>query len=95
MVKEEFILPDTEDKGITLTRAEMDALTEYDAMVRKDMIWRIFADVEQLLQMSYRTEEKWAKMCNSLEDRGCYLYGRNLCEKLLIDLLQIKKRYME
>lgn len=96
MHTDEFVIDaevETPAETITLTRAEMDALTAYDEKLRREAIKKVFDDVEELLQMSYRVEDGWASLCKNPDDRGNYLYGRNLCTKLLIDLQAIKRRY--
>lgn len=99
MTKEEFVFTDAElqpaAETITLTRAEIDALTVYADMVRREMIRKVFDDVEELLQMRYRFENKRGGICEDEYDRCRHFYGRNVCESLLIDLLQIKKRYAD
>ena len=98
MHTDEFVIDaevETPEETITLTRAEMDALTEYDEMLRREAIKKVFDDVEELLQMSYRVEDGWASLCKNADDRGNYLYGMNLCTKLIIDLQAIKRKYAE
>lgn len=89
----EFILPEVET--VTLTRAEIDALNTYAEKVRRETIKVIFGEMKELLHQRYRIENSWASMCENPDDRGNYLYGRNLCEKLIIDLQKIKRKYME
>ncbi len=95
---EEFVF-DTETTApgetITLTRAEMDALTKYAEDRKQEIIKKLFDEFEELLQMSYRVEDGWASLCKNADDRGNYLYGRNLCTKLIIDLQAIKRRYAD
>ena len=99
MIKEEFVFPDAElqpvAETITLTRAELDALTVYADKVRRETNGKVFADVEELLQMRYRVEDSWASACLNPDDRGKYLYGRNVCKSLLIDLQALKRRYAD
>jgi hypothetical protein len=49
--------------------------------------------MEELLHSSFKIESSWASLCKNADDRGNYLYGANLCTKLLIDLQAIKRRY--
>ena len=96
MLTDEFVFDaevETPAELITLTRAEMDALTKYAEDRKQEIIKKLFDEFEELLQMSYRVEDGWASLCKSDEDRGNYLYGRNLCTKLIIDLQAIKRRY--
>lgn len=97
MVKEEFVVVDAElqPETVTLTRAELDALTAYDEKLRREAIKKVFDDVEELLQTRYRLEDQWASLCENADDRGNYLYGRNLCTKLIIDLQTLKRRYAD
>ena len=97
MLKDEFVFTDAEfeTETVTLTRAEIDALNKYAEKVRKDTIMKVFDDVEELLQMRYRFENKRGGICEDEYDRCRHFYGRNVCESLLIDLLQIKKRYAD
>lgn len=83
------------EETVTLTRAEIDALNTYSEKVRRETIKTIFSDIEELLQTRYRIEDQWAHLCENAEDRGNYLYGKNLCEKLIIDLQKIEKKYTE
>ena len=87
----EFIFP--EEETVTLTRAEIDALNTYAEKVRRETVKAIFADMKDLLHQRYRIENNWASMCKDPDDRGNYLYGRNLCEKLIIDLQKIERKY--
>ena len=98
MHKDEFVIdaePQKAEETITLTRAEIDALTAYDEKLRREAIKKVFDDVEELLQASYKIEEGWASLCKNADDRGNYLYGANLCTKILIDLQAIKRKYAE
>lgn len=93
MHTDEFVLEDLPEEVITLTRAEMDALSIYDDKLRRETIKKVLDEVEELLQSRYKIESNWARICKSPDDRGNYRYGRNLCEKLIIDLQAIKRRY--
>lgn len=98
MHTDEFVIdaePQKAEETITLTRAELDALTVYDKKMKQEMIKKIFDDVEELLHSSYKIESSWASLCKNADDRGNYLYGANLCTKLLIDLQAIKRKYAE
>jgi hypothetical protein len=92
-MKEEFdfvLLP----KGtVIVTQKELKTLNAYSEKVRRELIKDIFSDVEEMLRHSYRIEDGWAGLCKNEEDRGKYLYGRNLCEKLIIDLQKIERKY--
>ena len=98
MHTDEFVIdaePQKAEETITLTRAEIDALTVYDKKMRREMIKKVFDDVEELLRYSYKIESGWASLSRDANDRGNYLYGANLCTKLLIDLQAIKRKYAE
>lgn len=99
MTKEEFVFFDAElqpvEETVTLTRAEIDALNTYAEKVRRETIKTVLGEVEEMLQMRYRVENGWVSLCANPDDRGNYLYGKNLCEKLLIDLQAIKRKYAE
>ena len=98
MHTDEFVIdaePQKAEETITLTRAEIDALTVYDKKMRREMIKKVFDDVEELLHSSFKIESSWASLCTNADDRGNYLYGANLCTKLLIDLQAIKRKYAE
>jgi hypothetical protein len=96
MNTDEFVIdaePQKAEETITLTRAELDALTAYDEKLRREAIKKVFDDMEELLHSSFKIESSWASLCKNADDRGNYLYGANLCTKLLIDLQAIKRRY--
>lgn len=81
--------------SFVLTKAEVEALTQYDKNLTSALIERIFLSAEELLQYSYRLEDKMASACSCSDERGKHLYGRGLCERLLIDLVAIKRKYAE
>lgn len=87
----EFIFP--EETTVTLTRSEIDALNAYAEKIRRETVKAIFGEVKELLEARYRIEDKWASMCENAEDRGDFLYGRGLCEKLIIDLQKIERKW--
>lgn len=89
-MKEEF-----EFETVTLTKAEIEALNTYADKVRRETIKAVFAEVEEMLHTRYRIEDTWANMCEDRDDRGKYLYGRNVCEKLIFDLQHIERKYTE
>lgn len=98
MHTDEFVIdaePQKAEETITLTRAELDALTAYDEKLRREAMKKVFDDVEELLHSSFKIESGWASLCKNADDRGNYLYGANLCTKLLIDLQAIKRKYAE
>lgn len=80
---------------IELTREEIDAIDKYDAERKKDLINKVFFAVEDLLEARYRIEDRWVGLCGQDEECIKFAYGRNVCEKLIIDLKQIKEKFME
>ena len=93
MKKDNFVLI---PKGsVTITQKELDALNEYAQKVRRETIKAIFAEVEEMLHTRHRIEETWGNMCEERDDRGKYLYGAGICEKLIFDLQKIEKKYTE
>ena len=83
------------EETITLSRAEIDALTEHDKKRTIVLLERIFFAVEELLQANYKLEDRQAGWCTTSQERGYHLYGRGLCERLLIDLYAIKRKYSD
>lgn len=78
-------------ESITLTKAEIDALDKHSKRARRAAVNSALADVEDLLQERYRLEDEWASMCKDEGDRAKFLYGRNLCEKLIIDVQNMRR----
>jgi hypothetical protein len=98
MIKEEFIFIDAEleSETVTLTRAEIDALTAYAEKLRRETIKAIFTDVEDLLWNRERLE--WGRSHNmetSLTTRFKHRYAMNVCETLLKDLQKIEGKYTD
>jgi hypothetical protein len=91
MKKDNFVLI---PKGpVTITQKELDALNEYAQKVRRETVKAIFAEVETMLHTRHRIEETWGNMCEDRDDRGKYLYGAGMCEKLIYDLHKIERKY--
>ena len=88
-----FTIPKT--VMVELTREEIDALGKYSAKREKARLEEVFSAVEELLEARYRIEDTWAGMCKEDEDRSKYIYGRHISELLIIDLKQMKKKYLE
>lgn len=85
-----------EQETVTLTRAEIDALTRVDDLVRAETIRQIFDDVEELL--SNRARLEWGKSHNmetSFTTRLRRRYAMNVCETLLKDLQKIERKYTD
>lgn len=83
------------EKIVILTRKEIDALTVYSDKARSETINAIFTEVEELLQLRYRFEDKRGNVCEDESERSRHFYGRNVCECLLIDLQMIKRKFNE
>lgn len=84
-----------EPETVTLTRSEIDALNAYADKVRRENIKAIFAEVETMLHTRHRIEETWGNMCEDRDDRGKYLYGAGICEKLIYNLQKIERKYTD
>ena len=85
-----------EPETITLTRAEIDALTKVNDLVRAETIRQIFNDVEELL--SDRARLEWGKSHNmetSFTTRLRHRHAMNVCETLLKDLQKIERKYTD
>lgn len=98
MVKEEFVFDaelQPEQKTITLTRAELDALNTYADKVRRETVKAIFTDIGELIRARYKREDDWANFCDDQENRRLFFYARNICECLLIDLMKLERKYTD
>lgn len=84
-----------EKDTIELTRAEREALDKYYTERKKELLGEVFSAVETMLQDAYRIEDNWVGLCDQEWERYKFLYGRNVCEKLIIDLKKIKSKFME
>lgn len=84
-----------EPQTITLTRAEIKALNKHNEKLKRETIKSIFREVAEMLHKRYRIEETWANMCEDRDDRGKYLYGAGICEKLIYDLQKIERKYTD
>ena len=85
-----------EEETVTLTRAEIDALTRVNDLVRAETIRQIFNDVEELL--SNRARLEWGRSHNleaSFTTRLRRRYAMNVCETLIKKLKKIEKKYTE
>lgn len=80
---------------VVVTQKEIDALNAYADKVRRETIKAIFAEVETMLHTRHRIEETWGNMCEDRDDRGKYLYGAGICEKLIYDLQKIERKYTD
>ena len=80
---------------IELTRAEREALDKYYTERKKDLLGEVFSAVDELLEARYRIEDNWVAMCDQEWERNRFIYGRNVCEKLIIDLKKLRERFME
>jgi hypothetical protein len=78
---------------VVLTRQEVDFLDKYSRQVRKWHIKQVIEEVRAMLDKRYQIEDTWASMCKDADERGQFLYGRKLCEKLMIELGEIERRY--
>lgn len=98
MVKEEFVFDaelQPEQKTITLTRAELDALNTYADKVRRETVKAIFTDIGELIRVRHKREDDWANVCKDQEDRRLFFYARNICDCLLIDLMKLERKYTD
>ena len=84
-----------EKDTIELTRAEREALDKYYTERKKELLDEVFSAVGTILQDAYRIEDNWVGLCDQEWERYKFLYGRNVCEKLIIDLKKIKSKFME
>lgn len=80
---------------IELTRAEREALDKYYTERKKELLDEVFSAVDELLEARYRIEDNWVGMCDQEWERYRFIYGRNVCEKLIIDLKKLRERFME
>ena len=80
---------------VELTRAEIDALNEYAKKVRKETIEAVIGDVKTAILKRYVFEDQKGGLSADEYDRCRHLYGRNVCEGLLIEVEKIKGRYSD
>lgn len=95
MEKKRFNMVFLPEGAVVVTKAEMEALNTYSEKVRRETVKAIFTDFAELLEARCKIEDNWASHCENADDRGNYLYGRGLCEMLLIDLQKIERKYEE
>ena len=81
------------DGAIVLTREELDALNEYNERIKRETVAAIFSDVTNLLRGKYSIFTEWAGLAADKGERDMYIYGRGVCEHLLIDLQKIERKH--
>lgn len=91
-IEAEFVLPEVEET-VTLTRAEIDALTVYADKVRRETVKAIFNDIRELIKIRHKREDTWANFSRDQEDRRLFCYARNICECLLVDLMKLERKH--
>ena len=80
---------------VELTRAEIDALNEYAKKVRKETIEAVLADVKAAIIKRHGFEDQKGGLSEDEYDRCRHLYGRNVCEGVLLDVMKIERRYSD
>ena len=95
MEKKRFNMVFLPEGAVVVTKAELEALNTYSEKVRRETVKAAFDACKNLLEARCKIEANRASQCENADDRGNYLYGRGLCEMLLIDLQKIERKYEE
>ena len=95
MSKEKKVLKVDAEDAITLTRAEIDALTKHEKKVRADVASDVSGDIRKRL-LEYKKKER--DLLNRSKERieqAKHLYGELMCISLLTDLQMLEELYWE
>lgn len=79
-------------KKVELTRVEIDALNKHNDKIRREAIKAVLGDVKAAIRKRHAFEDQKGGLSADEYDRCRHLYGRNVCEGLLIEVEKIERR---
>lgn len=80
---------------VELTRAEIDALKKHNDKIRREAIKAVLDDVKAAIHKRHVFEDQKGSLSADEYDRCRHLYGRNVCEGLLLEVMKIERRYSD